>query len=75
MRSVRSPIPAYSTAFQGEGVSITGALSLHAQGFRGAGAKVTIIDLGFEGLDEARQRGEVPTSWRERDFTDAANRA
>jgi hypothetical protein len=43
-----------------EGVALIGAEQLHAQGIRGQGVKIGVIDLGFAGLDRMIQRGELP---------------
>ena len=52
-----------------EGVAITGAADFHASGFRGAGVKIAVIDVGFLGLSDAQARGDLPTNLFTHDFT------
>jgi len=48
---VRPPLTPY-TADTSQGVSLTGAAAWQTQGLTGAGVKVAILDLGFEGYDD-----------------------
>lgn len=43
-----------------EGAALTGALDLQHKGITGKGVKVGVIDLGFAGVDQIIERGEVP---------------
>ena len=52
-----------------QGVALTGASGLQANGIRGQGAKIAVIDLGFASLSTAQSRGEVPTNVVTFDFT------
>ena len=62
------PIHPSPTAIS-EGVGLIGANNLQARGFKGRGAKVAVIDLGFEGFQAAANRGELPSQWRFKDYT------
>ncbi len=65
---VRPPlIP--QTLVVSEGVALTGASNYHAQGFRGQGVKIAVIDLGFAGLTAAQSRGELPGGIQTFDYT------
>lgn len=57
---IRPPLAPQALAVS-EGVSLTGAGGFHANGLRGQGATVAVIDLGFAGLATAQARGELPT--------------
>ncbi|MBI1743272.1 S8 family serine peptidase [Candidatus Acetothermia bacterium] len=57
------------TLVTSEGVSLTGASSYHANGIRGAGVKIAIIDLGFIGIASAQARGELPGNIQTIDYT------
>ncbi len=52
-----------------EGVSLTGATNYHNSGFRGAGVKIAVIDLGFIGIASAQARGELPGGIQTIDYT------
>lgn len=45
-----------------EGVAASGADTWQAQGLKGAGTSVAVIDLGFGGLREAQAAGALPSS-------------
>ena len=62
IRYVRAPFHPQVDAVQGEGVAAVGAPAWHALGRTGAGAKVAIIDLGFEGLAASQASGDLPAS-------------
>lgn len=65
---VRPPLTP-QTLVVSEGISLTGASSYHASGFRGQGVKIAVIDLGFSGLSSAQARGELPGGIQTFDFT------
>ena len=69
VRFVRPPRRPSPLAGVGEGVHLTGASVLHDSGITGLGAKVAVIDVGFEGLSNAIRQGELPLSVQSRDFT------
>ncbi len=52
-----------------EGVGLTDAGVFHSSGYRGAGVKVAVIDIGFKGLTEAKNSGDLPVNVITRDFT------
>ncbi len=68
IRFVRPPLRPAAQVIS-EGVALTGASLLHANGVRGQGVKIAIIDLGFAGLSAAQARGELPTNVLTFDFT------
>jgi hypothetical protein len=60
---VRAPMPHVADAVvAGEGVGSTNASGLQLVGQTGAGVKVAVIDLGFEGLAAAQGNGDLPVS-------------
>jgi len=60
------PIPLAVTS---EGVARINAGLYHAAGYRGAGVKIAVIDVGFIGLSGSQARGDLPYSVITRDFT------
>jgi subtilisin family serine protease len=53
-----------------QGLQLTEALkNFHEQGFKGAGVKVAVIDLGFNRLTNAQQEGELPSTLVTKDFS------
>jgi subtilisin family serine protease len=52
-----------------EGVALTGASNFHNSGYRGAGVKVAVVDLGFKSLTESIAAGELPMNVNTRDLT------
>ena len=52
----------------GEGVQASFAAAWHAKGFTGKGAKVAVIDGGFEGLAGLQAAGELPTNVITQDY-------
>ena len=66
---VRRPYRPYALAITSEGVSLTGASTFHSEGYYGQGAKVAIIDLGFQGLSEAVNAGELANVVYTYDYT------
>jgi hypothetical protein len=59
-------------AIPGENIAATNAGLWQAAGFKGAGVKVAIIDLGFAGLAARRAEGEIPGSVVTADFCGGA---
>ncbi|MEV6303418.1 ricin-type beta-trefoil lectin domain protein [Actinoplanes sp. NPDC051861] len=58
--AVRQPDRAFPLAVTSEGVEASGAGAWIRAGKTGAGVKVGIVDIGFEGLSDARDAGELP---------------
>jgi subtilisin family serine protease len=52
-----------------EGVPLIAATAFHANGFRGAGVRIAVVDLGFMGLSDAQARGDLPMDLYTHDFT------
>jgi subtilisin family serine protease len=65
---VRAPFSYIEHAVAGEGVQASFATAWHAKGFTGKGAKVAVIDGGFEGLPELQAAGELPTNMITQDY-------
>lgn len=60
--AVRLPLrPVAADQITGKGVAIIGADEWHAAGFTGAGSRIAIVDIGFEGY-EALLGSELPDS-------------
>ena len=66
--TVRAPYSHIEHAVTGEGVQASFAAAWHAKGFTGKGAKVAVIDGGFEGLAGLQAAGELPTNVITRDY-------
>ena len=66
---VRLPYVPHELAVTSEGVALVGAAVFHAGGIRGAGVKIAVIDLGFNGLSTSQAQGDLPSSVITRDFT------
>ncbi|MFN3346871.1 MAG: S8 family serine peptidase, partial [Candidatus Bipolaricaulaceae bacterium] len=66
---VRLPFEPVVLAVTSEGASLVGAPAFHAQGIRGAGVKIAVIDVGFAGLSQSQARGDLPYGLVTRDFT------
>jgi len=66
---VRRPYRPHALAVTSEGVSLTGASAFHSAGYYGQGAKVAIIDLGFQGLTAALNAGELSNVVYTYDYT------
>ncbi len=76
VRVIRAPTPAVEHAFgsiASESALITGAEALQVAGITGAGVKVAVVDLGFAGLNEAQQAGEVTSNSFDRDLTNTGS--
>jgi hypothetical protein len=73
VRVVRPPTIATGVSGFGsivsEGVALTGAAAFQNQGFMGSGAKVAVVDLGFQGLSNLISLGELPANTITMDFT------
>lgn len=65
----RLPHRFYPLGVTSEGVGLTGASDFHGSGYRGAGVKVAVVDVGFKGLTEAKTAGDLPMDVITRDFT------
>ena len=66
---VRAPFAALALATtSSEGIASTSAKVWHGQNVKGAGAKVAVIDLGFEGFEERRATGELPADLSTKDY-------
>jgi hypothetical protein len=70
---VRAPTIATEVAGFGsivsESVALTGAATFQNQGFVASGAKVAVVDLGFQGLSNLISLGELPANTITMDFT------
>ncbi len=66
IREPHRPVP---LAVESEGVGLTGADVFHSQGIEGQGARVAVIDLGFDGYTEARAVGELQNVVYTNDYT------
>lgn len=66
---VRLPMTPHSTGVVSEGVQLTDASFYHEAGYQGQNTKVALIDLGFQGLARAQERGELPEDVVTKDFT------
>lgn len=67
VRFVRRPLDLVPQAVQSEGMRLIGVHPWHAQGFRGQGAKVAVIDLGFAGYRRLLGK-ELPKEVHARSF-------
>ncbi|MCW6006389.1 S8 family serine peptidase [Micromonospora sp. CPCC 205371] len=59
LRRPEAPVPLEVVS---EGAQPSGALAWHSSDRQGAGVKVGILDVGFGGLAEAQEAGEVPAA-------------
>lgn len=69
-----APIPAHSVAFGmgsivSESVSLTDADGYQVGNLKGTGVKVAVVDLGFSGLTNAINQGQLPANTIQQDFT------
>ena len=67
---VRAPFAAYPLATDSQGVAASEAAAWHLGGATGAGAKVAVIDLGFDGVGARQSAGELPASLTRVDYCD-----
>jgi len=58
--SVRPPLLHVAEAIPGQEVAASKASSLQAGGLTGLGVKIAVIDVGFRGVQEAEQSGDLP---------------
>ncbi|HDS28889.1 MAG TPA: hypothetical protein ENN96_00225, partial [Candidatus Acetothermia bacterium] len=66
---IRPPYKPFVLGTPTQGVGLVGADAFHATGYRGAGTKIAVIDLGFSGLSQAQARGDLPYSAITNDLT------
>ena len=66
---IRLPYRPRELAVTSEGVALTGADDFHTAGYYGQGAKVAIIDLGFNGYTAAKNAGELDNVVYTNDYT------
>jgi subtilisin family serine protease len=52
-----------------EGINLTGALGFHNIGYRGAGVRVAVVDVGFKGLTASKAAGHLPANVITKDLT------
>lgn len=69
-----APIPVYPAAFGlgpvlSESISLTDADGYQVGNLNGAGVRVAVVDLGFTGLTNAINQGELPANTVGQDFT------
>jgi subtilisin family serine protease len=69
IKNARLPAKFFPMEMISEGVSLSGASSFHNAGFTGKGVKIAVIDVGYKGLDEAYQNGDIPYDAKTFDFT------
>lgn len=65
---VRLPLRPWSAVR--EGLQVTGANEFHAQGIRGQGVRVAVIDIGFSGLSAAIAAGRIAHVVFQKDYTE-----
>lgn len=58
--AVRQPDRAFPLAVTSEGVEASGAGTWIRAGHTGAGVRIGIVDIGFDGLSDAQDAGELP---------------
>ncbi len=71
---LRAPIPAYPASFGmgsivSESTSLTDADGYQVGNLTGSGIKVAVVDLGFSGLTNAKNQGQLPSNTISQDFT------
>ncbi len=64
---VRLPLRPWGATI--EGLQVTGASGFHAQGVRGQGVRVAVIDIGFSGLSAAIAAGRIAHVVFHKDYT------
>ena len=74
---LRAPIPAYPVAFGlgsivSESTSLTDADGYQVGNLKGTGAKVAVVDLGFIGLTNAINQGQLPANTISQDFSNTS---
>lgn len=65
---VRAPFAFYPLGTESQGVAAAAASAWHAAGATGSGAKVAIIDMGFDGLAARQASGDLPAGLTKVDF-------
>ncbi len=65
----RLPHKFFPVGVTSEGVGQTNATDFHIAGFRGAGVKVAVMDIGFKNLSGAQSAGDLPFNLSTQDFT------
>ncbi|MFC1839531.1 S8 family serine peptidase [Thermodesulfobacteriota bacterium] len=65
----RFPFKLYPHGDVSEGVEITNADIFHDTVYKGSGVKVAVIDVGFMGLTEAIENGDLPENVVQYDFS------
>lgn len=65
---VRPPSALIPLGTDSQGVAATAAAAWQSKGVTGAGSKVAVIDIGFEGLAARQAAGELPTTITSVDF-------
>ncbi len=69
---VRPPSALVPLGTDSQGVAAAAASAWHAKGVTGSGAKVAVIDTGFEGLAARQAAGELPATTTSVDFCTAS---
>jgi subtilase family serine protease len=69
IKSAKLPAKLFPMETVSEGVALSGTGAFHTSGYSGKGVKIAVIDVGFKGLDEAYQNGDIPDSAITFDFT------
>ena len=72
VRFVRKPARPVPESVRGQGVASTGAALWHKAGARGAGVKIAVVDLGFNGYRRSQATGDLPESAVKVDFCGSA---
>ena len=65
---VRAPLHAVTLGVESQGVAATAASTWHAAGVTGSGAKVAVIDLGFDGYLARQAASELPAGLITQDY-------
>jgi subtilisin family serine protease len=71
VRFVRQPAQPVPETVKGQGVGATGASLWHKAGASGAGVKIAVVDLGFEGYRRSQAHGDLPGTVVKADFCPA----
>jgi subtilisin family serine protease len=62
VRFVGAPVQPIPEEVHGQGVLTTGAAAWHRAGALGAGVKVAVVDIGFDGYRKSQANGDLPRS-------------
>ncbi len=68
IENARIPRRFFPRAVESEGVAVTGSDDFHNLEYYGAGVKIAVIDVGFKGLTEAQQNGDLPDILEAHDY-------